>query len=210
MKKITLIHASCISIAFLSITTVAADAFYVKPYVGISYMNDVTTTQAPAAVAVELEKGMVLGAAFGYQYSSQLAAEVSWEYRSNDSETLVGNQFYPEGNYAANLIFVNGIYTLQPMAGITPYVGLGVGWMQEIDIDLERNGVELSYSNSGKFSYQGFIGLRYPLSSTWSLHSELRHAGGKSGLLKDEKTKQPLADLNYKPFTWQFGVTYLF
>jgi opacity protein-like surface antigen len=203
------------AIAVLSAVTVPVQAaetahYYVKPYAGISYMNDVTGKTATAPIDVELEKGLVLGGAFGYRYNANIAAEVVWEYRSNDSETIVGKDVYPEGNYASNIIYLNGLYYFEPWGSLTPYVGAGVGWMQEIDIDLERNGVETSYSNSGNFSYQGFVGVEYKLSAHWSVHTELRHAGGKSGTLEDEKTKAKFSSLNYKPFTWQLGATYRF
>lgn len=201
-----------LSILFFSAPSPAehTSGFYVKPYLGISYMNDVTNNKNTAPIEIELDKGLVLGTAFGYHFTKNFAAELAWEYRSNDSETQVGNLLYPEGNYAANIFFVNGLYYFSPIASVRPYLGLGLGWIQEIDIDLEREGVERSFSSSGNFTYQGFIGVEYQLSSNWRLHTELRHAGAKSGNLKDERTGELLANLNYKPFTWQLGFSYLF
>lgn len=207
-QKFAILLATLGGSTYVSATETAH--YYFKPYTAISYMNDVSATAANSAIDIELEKGMVLGGAFGYRYNANLAAEISWEYRSNDSETRWGNEFYPEGNYASNLIYVNGIYFFDAFGDFTPYVGVGLGWMQEIDIDLERNGVETSFSNSGKLSYQGFVGIEYRLSERWSLHTELRHAGAESGVLKDESTDAPFADLDYKPFTWQFGARYSF
>lgn len=201
-----------VAISVCSTTLQAAESghFYLKPYTGISYMNDVTGMSGASSVEVELDKGLVLGAAFGYRYNANIAAEFAWEYRTNDSETKVGTEFYPEGNYASNLFYLNGIYFFDPIGKLTPYLGAGLGWMQEIDIDLERSGVETSFSNSGKLSYQGFIGLEYQLSSAWSIHTELRHAGAKSGDLIGEQNKALFANLNYKPFTWQLGAKYQF
>lgn len=195
-----------------SAAAVAGDAaqYYVKPYAGISYMNDVSGQNAASPVSVELDNGMVLGGAFGYRYNPHWAAEIAWEYRSNKSETTVGALRYPEGNYASNIFFINGLYHFNPLANWQPYVGVGIGWMQEIDIDLELNGVEQSYSNSGALTYQGFIGLEYQWSPAWTVFTEFRHAGGKSGLLKHEQTKAALGELQYKPFTWQFGVKFAF
>ncbi|EJB8349347.1 porin family protein [Vibrio cholerae] len=211
MKKIYLFSAiTVLSAVSLSAQATETGHYYVKPYVGISYMNDVSGKAAATPIEVELEKGLVLGGAFGYRYNAKIAAEVVWEYRSNDSETMVGNEFYPDGNYASNTIYLNGLYYFEPWGNLTPYVGVGVGWIQEIDIDLERNGVETSYSNSGNFSYQGFAGVEYKLSAHWSVHTELRHSGAKSGTLEDEKTRAQFSSLNYKPFTWQLGVSYRF
>lgn len=211
MKTKYMLSALTVLTALLAQAQAAESAhYYVKPFTGISYMNDVTGKTATAPVEVELEKGLVLGGAFGYRYNANIAAEVVWEYRSNDSETMVGKEFYPDGNYASNTIYLNGLYYFEPWGSLTPYVGVGVGWIQEIDIDLERNGVETSYSNSGNFSYQGFVGVEYKLSTHWSVHTELRHSGAKSGTLEDEKTKVQFSSLNYKPFTWQLGASYKF
>lgn len=207
-------HHLTFALALMGFSTASMAAetghYYVKPYAGISYMNDVKGQTGSSPIAVELEKGMTLGAAFGYRYNANIAAEISWEYRTNDSETQVGNQFYPAGNYAANLVYLNGIYYFDALGAWTPYLGVGAGWMQEIDIDLELNGVETSYSNSGNFSYQGFAGVEYRFNSRWTFHTELRHAGAKSGRLQDEQTKAEFASLDYKPFTWQFGARYQF
>ncbi len=205
LATLLLVFATCNSAS-------ASDSahYYVKAYSGISYMNDVTSSGVNSAIDIELDKGMVFGGALGYRYNANIAAEISWEYRSNDSETRWGTEFYPEGNYASNLFYINGFYFFNAYGGLTPYVGAGLGWMQEIDIDLERNGVETSFSNSGEFSYQGFIGLEYRLSPQWSIHTELRHSGASSGVLKGENTDMPFADLDYKPFTWQLGARYSF
>lgn len=197
---------------FLSAPVAASQTphFYVKPYAGISYMNDVTAQTGASNIDIELEKGMTLGAAFGYRYNTNIAAELAWEYRSNGSESQVGTEFYPDGNYASNLIYLNGVYFFNPIGKLTPYIGAGVGWIQEIDIDLERSGVETSFSNSGNLSYQGFVGVEYSWSAAWSFHTELRHAGAKSGDLRDEQTNAMFSNLNYKPFTWQLGAKYQF
>ncbi|GGW66269.1 outer membrane protein [Alishewanella tabrizica] len=188
----------------------AAEGYYLKPYAGISYMNDVTGTRQTENINIELAQGMVLGTALGYRFERNFALELAWEYRSNDSETQLGSTFYPEGNYASNIFFLNGVYFFNQWQKVTPYVGFGLGWMQEIDIDLELAGVENSFSNSGAFTYQGFVGLEYPLAANWIIHTEFRHAGGKSGSLENEAGMGSLASLKYTPFTWQFGIKYLF
>lgn len=173
-------------------------------------MNDVSKATETAPIEIELEQGTVLGAAFGYHYNTNIAVELAWEYRSNDSQSIVGTSTYPAGNYASNIFYLNSIYFFDSFGAFTPYAGAGIGWIQEVDIDLESEGSESSYSNSGAFTYQGFVGIEYQFSAEWSAHTELRHAGGKSGDLKNEQTAELLGNLNYKPFTWQIGVQYSF
>jgi len=204
--------AGLVALLFVSTPSLASESshFYLKPYAGISYMNDVTRTDNAVNTEIELDKGMALGAAFGYQFNTNVALELAWEYRSNDSETRVGNTFFPEGNYASNIVYVNSIYTFDGFEKWRPYLGLGLGWIQEIDLDLEQNGIEQSLSNSGNLAYQGFVGVEYHWSAAWSFHTELRHAGAKSGTLENELSKERFGSLNYKPFTWQVGAKYRF
>jgi hypothetical protein len=213
MKKIL---TSCILPTLLfSVSTLASETkgYYLKPYIGLSFMSDINQNTGAEDIDVQLDQGFVAGGAFGYRYNDQVAAEFAWEYRTNDSETQLGGSNFPEGNYASNVLYVNGIYFFNPYGLLTPYAGVGLGWMQEIDIDLERDGLEDSFSNSGSITYQGFAGIEYKFTSKWSIHTELRYAGGKSGNLKNEDQNSEdviIADLNYQPFTWQLGGKYSF
>lgn len=206
------VTAGLLALLFVSMPGIASEPsrIYLKPYAGISYMNDVKRTDNAINTEIELEKGMAFGAAVGYQFNPNVALELAWEYRSNDSETRVGNTFFPEGNYASNIFYVNSIYSFDAVGKWQPYLGLGLGWIQEIDLDLEQNGIEQSLSNSGNLTYQGFVGVEYNWSAAWSFHTELRHAGAKSGTLENELSKERFGSLNYKPFTWQVGAKYRF
>ncbi len=92
-----------------------------------------------------------------------------------------------------------------------PYLGVGLSWVQEIDIDLERGGVERSYSGDGDTGYQLFAGVAYPLNDQWSLSGEWRY-GSINGieLQRESGAEAFFRDLDYQPTTAQFGLVYNF
>lgn len=201
----------------LSTNLVAADNghWYVKPFVGLSQISDLSANSAnlgaiDGSSQIDLDSGFNAGIGLGYRYNDSVAVEVAWEYRSNDSAvTLVDNSVFPDGNYASNMLFLNGIY--YPKVGTerwSPYVGAGLSWMQEIDIDLERNGVETSLSGDGEIGYQVFAGVDYAIDDKWGLSSQLRY-GSTTGIdLQGEGNNGRLNDLDYQPVTLQIGLSY--
>ena len=122
---------------------------------------------------------------------------------------LVADQsLLTNGNYASNIFFINGHYHFNGHGDWQPYVGAGLGWIQEIDIDLEQNGVETSLSGDGDIGYQLFAGADYKLDEQWSMGFELRY-GSTTGIdLKGEGNNGRYRDLDYQPTTLQIGLTY--
>ena len=91
------------------------------------------------------------------------------------------------------------------------YVGAGLGWLQEIDIDLEGNGPEQSYSGDGDIGVQLFLGADYALSDAWALQGEVRYARFSDIDLDGEaRAEGSLTGLDYEPLTLQLGIVYRF
>lgn len=166
---------------------------------------------APVAVTVNTSGGFTAGAGFGYRYNPTIAVEVAWEYRSNDSETtFASGDRFSDGNYASNTFYLNGYYFLSERGKWEPYVGAGLGWIQEVDIDLEGNGPEQSFSGDGDIGLQVFIGSNYRLTESWSAHGELRYGAFTGVDLAGENVTGAISDFDYRPLTLQFGVSYSF
>jgi opacity protein-like surface antigen len=174
----------------------------------ISEFGGGTTT---STLDVSAGRGFTAGAGIGHRYNRRLAVELAWEYRSNDSETaLADGPSFHDGNYASNTFFLNGYYHFGANGNWDPYLGAGLTWIQEVDIDLEGNGPELSYSGDGDVGLQLFIGSNYRLSESWTAHGELRY-GSVTGIdLKSENVSGTISDFDYEPLTLQFGVSYRF
>jgi opacity protein-like surface antigen len=182
----------------------------ITPTFGLSQMsgqtaNTVGLGAVDGPAVIDLDSGFVAGLRVEYQAAKSWGIQFGWEYRSNESSvTLSDGQQFDEGNYASNVFYLNGIYQLPKVGGLEPYVGAGLIWMQEVDIDLERNGVETSFDSQGDIGFQLLAGAKLPLSKHWAVSGELRY-GRVSGI-----DLGSIRGLNYNPLTVQIGVTYSF
>jgi outer membrane protein len=93
---------------------------------------------------------------------------------------------------------------------IRPYLGVGLGYVDEIDLDTKRNGVETSYSTDGEFAWQAIAGVEYPLNNKWSLNADARYINVSSLDLKNEAGTGILKNVDYNPTSLMLGVTYKF
>ncbi|EED31715.1 hypothetical protein NOR53_3696 [gamma proteobacterium NOR5-3] len=211
-----------LAIALLAPGTLAQDAdpagWFARAWGGYSGLADTdgTIDGFPGTtpwdtVDVSTTGGFTAGAGVGYRYNQRLGVELAWEYRSNDSETEFGDgTSFSDGNYASNTFFLNGYYYLAPRGAWEPYVGAGLAWIQEVDIDLEGNGPERSFSSDGDVGLQMFVGSTYSLGERWAAHGELRY-GAITGIdLEGENNAGVISGFDYEPFTLQIGLTYRF
>lgn len=191
--------------------------WYLRPYVGISQMSDLSADfedidGRSGDADIDLDSGFAGGLGIGYWLNERVALEFGWEYRSNDSSvTLAGESEFDDGNYASNLFYLNGAYHFDQQGQWRPYVGGGLTWIEEIDIDLEGGDEDLSYSGDGDTGYQVFAGVNYAIDANWTLQTELRY-GSISGIDLDGESGAAgkLTDLDYETTTLQLGVLYQF
>lgn len=210
---------TCLSLMLAPVQVLADDVegWFSRGYAGYSYLSDQnakTTGLAaePSAGDVDLDSGLAAGISIGYRFSEHIAAELAWEYRSHDSEVSLDNgERWNDGNYASNTLWINGFYYFPRSGRWQPYLGAGIGYLEEIDIDLERRGEkERSFSDDGDITWQVFGGIEYQLDDSWSLHGELRYSYLDDVDLSEESGAGEIKGLDYDPATVQFGVSYRF
>lgn len=194
------------------------DKWFGRAWGGFSSLSDTSGSSdgfqldsSTDTLSVNVGGGFAAGAGVGYRFANNFAAELAWEYRSNDSEVdFDGGASFDDGNYASNTFFLNGYYYLASRGAWEPYLGLGLAWVQEIDIDLEGNGPEQSFSGDGDVGVQVFAGASYRISPNWSAQGELRY-GRITGLdLTGEGNPGTISDFDYEPLTLQIGLKYDF
>lgn len=191
--------------------------WFVKPNIGISLISDFSVNFSDANntnenADINTDSGFLAGLGVGYRYNEYLAVEVAWEYRTNDSSVSLANGLvYEDGNYASNTFFINGIYTFGSKGRWKPYLGAGIAWLQEVDIDIEKNESELSYSANGDIGLQVFGGVNYELNNNWDLQAEVRTTS-ITGIDFEAETSSTgsFSGLDYKPTTVQFAMVYNF
>jgi outer membrane autotransporter protein len=180
--------------------------------------SDLTESGAGGAgtgLRAEFGNGWGFGGDFGYRYGNGWAAEVEWNYRRHALKSLKGGSatIASDGDYASNTLLINGLRRFPSGGAWTPYLGAGIGWVQEIDIDLtpSAGGGERSYSTN-KFAYQLIAGTEYAITPQWRLTADARWLRVGSVSL-DNETGNPggtIGPLKYNPVSVQVGVRYSF
>jgi outer membrane autotransporter protein len=189
----------------------------IRAYGGYSLLDDQNVDSrgigdGAASGDVEVDGGYTAGLGVGYRYSDRLEVELAWEYRSHDSEVKLDNgERYDDGDYASNTFWLNGRYSFSSAGPWRPYLGAGVGYIEEIDIDLDRRGEkERSFSDDGDIAWQIFAGVDYELTDAWILQGEVRYSFLDDVTLDEESGSGRLSGLDYDPVTFQLGVVYRF
>jgi outer membrane protein W len=195
--------------------------FFGKLYGGPSLLGNQKIQQTGVAAAgatsdASFDTGYAFGGAAGYYFTENLATELAWDYRNNslDKADFGGGTNFAEGDYASNIFFLNGYYHFNPVMAskFRPYLGAGIGFVEEIDIDLKAaGGAETSYSQSGKIAPQLIAGTSYALSKDWDLNADVRYMKVSGIDFKDEKGGvAKLKNVDYDPVTLTVGITYKF
>ncbi len=192
-----------------------ADGWYIKPYLG--YM-DLSNTAGQSSGIQEQDtiakilpdSGGVAGLGIGFRYNDFIAAEVAWQYSRSDHQSTFTDGTAFDGDFAANALFVNGYYFIDSKTTFRPYVGLGLGWAQEIDLDFNSGGVERSYTTSGDPGLHLMLGAEYEMLPGLSLQTELGYASFPDLDMKSETDSSRLFLVDYQPITLQAALRYRF
>jgi outer membrane protein W len=194
--------------------------WYAKLNAGTSFLGDQDFKQSGVATAGatgkgEYSSGWVAGGAFGYRITDNWAAEIAWDYRTNENDKtkFSDGTSVSGGDFASNIIFLNGYYRFDPVMNtkLRPYLGLGLGWVEEIDMDLKTSsGVENSYSAENEFASQLMAGIEYPIAQNWDFSTEIRYTKVSDIELKQESGSKKITGIDYDPITVAVGITYNF
>lgn len=156
--------------------------FYVKGFAGYGTLEDadVDSLQGGATTASSegsFDAGPMFGAAVGYDFNDQWSFELEYAYRSNDlDEARTGSTVLgTDGDLASAAVMLNGFYRFDTDWAAQPYIGLGFGLAQEVDIDLMggNQGADGSYSTESPAA-QFMLGATRPVSEGIDLFIEGR------------------------------------
>jgi len=176
----TLAPVALASVAFFPLSAVAAESdaprrVYVELFGGTSLLGDqrldfTPTVGARANGKVELGSGWLGGGAVGYQVADSIRVEAEMAYRRNKAKraTATGLTTTSGGDYASLILMGNALLDVgrfkTGFAVFRPYIGAGVGFVEEIDIDL-KGGAASEFDQGGLFAYQIRAGLRWQYES---------------------------------------------
>ena len=183
---------------------------------GASGLAESGAAGAGSGLRAEFGSGTGFGGDIGWRYGNGWAAEVEWNYRSHSLDALRqgSTNRAREGDFASNIFLVNGLRRFSSASAWTPYLGAGIGWVQEIDIDIAPSpgGAERSYSAGGKAALQLIAGAEYAIAPKWRLTADARWLRVGS-VRMDNEAGNPggsAGPLKYNPLSVQVGLRYLF
>jgi opacity protein-like surface antigen len=195
--------------------------FYVTGYGQFSRIGATTFTEsgaqgAGAGLRAEFGRGLGGGGDVGYRFGNGWAAEIEWNYRTHSLTSLQrgGTTLTRTGDYASNILLINGLRRFASSSKWTPYVGAGVGFVLEIDLDLRAGagGSSRAYSSSGRVAPQLIGGVEYALTRHWRLITDARWLG-VGAVRADNATGNAGGNVRsptYNPLSIQAGIRYRF
>jgi opacity protein-like surface antigen len=138
---------------------------------------------------VSASSGFTTGAVLGREFDDRWRLEGEFRYRTNalDSVNLSTGERISDGDFSSGALGVNAYWLFgDDSARWRPFVGAGLAWMQEIDIDLESDPVNGSYSGDGT-AWQLMGGVNWAFNERWSLDLEARYLDAGSIRMVAEK-----------------------
>jgi len=194
------------------------DGLYVKGFGGLHFLQEGDLSRGAASGDGSYDVGQLFGAAIGKELTPNWALELEFFYRSADIDSIsAGGPFEGNlgGDFASTNLMLNGIYTFTKPDGtalwgkLSPYAGVGIGFLQEADIDVTIGGVEQEFDDNYLFAAQVLAGVSYELSSSWSIYAETRYNYAGSIQLEPTAGGAPV-EADYNGFSFLAGLRYQF
>lgn len=169
MKHITPTILAAASLALAAPTGQAQETgFYLRAFGSASQLNDTATTGI-AATQSDFSSGLATGGAVGWSLPNRpLRIEGEYVYRTGDANGTLA------GDFASTTVFVNGLYDFPVGGKIQPYAGVGLGYVTEIDWDVDAGPAAGEYTSRGGTAFQLIVGVQYDITDSFALTAEIR------------------------------------
>jgi opacity protein-like surface antigen len=194
-----------------------SDGLYLKVFGGLHGLADGDINQGATTGEASYGGGQLFGAGVGKTFTQNWAVEAEFFYRSNDLDSVSAGNLAAstDGDFASTNLMFNGVYTFTQADGsglwgkFTPFVGAGLGFLQEADVDAKISGVEQEYDDTWIFAAQVFAGVSYAVGERWAVYLETRyHYAGELELESSAGNLPVKAD--YDGLSGLVGVRYHF
>jgi outer membrane protein W len=159
----------------------AAEGLYGKALGGLSLLQDDAARRGSAPrTDANYDSGISTGAAVGYTLTPNFAAELEFMYRTADLGSFGSPGLGTAGDYASAIVSAHVIYTFDGWyTGATgtcrPFVGIGLGVVEEVDFDVKGGTAPQEYEASGDLVWQVRAGADWAFAKEWSLTAEVRY-----------------------------------
>lgn len=153
--------------------------------------------------------GIGFGLALGQRFGNGWAIELAFDERGNTLNSVGGVEV--DGNIFSEVLYLNGYYRFPERGLVRPFVGIGLGYVIGMDIDVDRDGAEQEYSRKGGTAIQAIAGVEYRLSDNWNLSGDVRWSKTSGGTFDATAAGNALTgEPEYEPLSLTLGVSYRF
>lgn len=198
-----------------SANSLFAEGLYVKTFGGINTANHTDFHAGNGDTFIvghsRFDTGYLLGLAAGYRFNTNFALEIEYSRRVNSISSLEVMQSDPlsKGDLKSNAFLLNGFYYFDNFSDvILPYVGIGIGFLNDLDYETEIRGFGKNHSLDGQaFAFQGILGVEFALFDNVRFFTEARAMSASSPDVKNDISDYNLA---YDNYGINAGVTFLF
>ncbi|MEM1436356.1 MAG: porin family protein [Pseudomonadota bacterium] len=189
------------------------NSFYASIYGGIGGLAETNTRFSTGSSGdVDFDPSFTGGGALGYAWN-RWRFEGDLTYRTNEISGAANSlpTGSSNGDFSSLSLAANALYEFDLIPGgrARTYLGLGLVYVQEIDIDFELSPDEVSYSDS-EFGVQLIGGAAYRLSDRWELLTDLRYLPLGSISLDGERSADGSVDADYDHWSLNVGLRYRF
>jgi hypothetical protein len=189
------------------------EGFYIELTGGGNGLTNDSFHQEGRSGSADYAFGWLAGASVGRQWEN-LGIEVEWLYRSNDIDSLkLADGGRGDGDLASTSLFLNLTWTFDGWGAAgarwRPYLGLGAGLLEEVDVDAVTAGLE-DYSDEWVPAGQVTVGLMRELSPHWAVFAEGRYLYAGEVDLSAESGGGRDVSLNYETWSALVGLRFNF
>ena len=173
----------CLFCVLLGASNVCAGPIrsYVGATAGVVLSDDSSVTDVDGTGAdVSYDPGLSLSAVIGHEFGMgfRLEGEVNYKKANTDKFTVGGTTRNLDSDFRALGMMANAYYDFQPSMAFTPYVGLGLGFVNINMSSADVNGLKTWNSDSATaFAYQVGFGGNVMINSRMAFDLGYRYFG---------------------------------
>lgn len=193
--------------------------WYATANLGLGTLSDETLTYDDGAgggdsVNASYENSFVGGGTLGYRFANGWSLEGEITYRRNELEPVdvPGLGTFTEGDFASLGFGVNALYRFNfgDSGKWSGYVGPGVVYLQEIDIDFDSESQEEISFESDDTAFQLKFGARYDFSERWFAEAGATYLTSSGVRMELPEDPSQTIETDYNHWTIAAGIGFRF
>ena len=192
--------------------------WYATANIGIGTLSDETLTYSDGnsseSVSASYDASFAGGGTVGYRFANGWSLEGEIMYRRNDLEpiSVPGLGDFTEGDFASLGFGINALYRFNfgDSGKWSAYLGPGIVYLQEIDIDFDvEGGQEVSFE-SDDTGFQFKFGTRYDFAERWFAEAGATYFAASSVTMELPADKSQTIQSDYNHWTLAAGIGFRF